>query len=69
MADWITTDEAVTLSGYNLDYLRRLIRAKKINAEKKGGQFWVDRRSLLHYIEAAKNNAEDKRVGPKKKSS
>ena len=29
MADNITTDEAVTLSGYNLEYLRRLIRSKK----------------------------------------
>lgn len=66
MADWITTDEAVELSGYNIEYIRRLIRNEKVRAEKKGGQYWVERKSLLDYIEAA-SASEDRRQGPKKK--
>ena len=65
MADWITTDEAAELSGYNVEYVRRLIRDGKIAAEKKGGQFWIQRQVLLEYIEAAKESV-DKRHGPKK---
>ncbi len=66
MSDWITTEEAVELSGYNLEYMRRLIRNKKIEAEKKGGQYWVKRASLLEYIESSKDT-DDKRIGPKTK--
>ena len=64
MADWITTEEAAQISGYHLEYIRRIIRGKRIRAEKKGGQFWVDRQSLLEYLEAAKES-RDKRQGPK----
>ena len=65
MADWITTDEASQLTGYSITYLRHLIRQNKIEAQKKGGQFWVERQSLLAYAkEAAKS--EDKRHGAKK---
>jgi excisionase family DNA binding protein len=66
MADSITTDEAVTLSGYNLEYIRRLIRNKKIEAEKKGGHYWVSRQSLMDYL-ATNKETVDKRVGPKNK--
>ena len=34
--DWITTAEAAQLSGYNEQHIRRLARANKIVAEKKG---------------------------------
>ena len=66
MADWITTDEAAEISGYHPEHIRRLIREKKINAEKKGGQFWINRQSLLDFIEAAKFS-DDKRQGPRQK--
>ena len=68
MADWITTDEARDISGYNIAYLRELIRKDKIGAQKKGGAYWVDKQSLLKYIEAAKD-VGDKRHGSRKKSS
>jgi excisionase family DNA binding protein len=64
MSDWLTTDEAVEISGYNLQYVRELIRDKKIKAVKKGGSYWVDRQSLLDYIAAAKES-QDKRRGAK----
>ena len=53
MSDWITTEEASQLSGYHVVYLRELIRAKKIAAEKKGGSWWVKLESLLEYIKIA----------------
>ena len=65
MSDWISTTEAVELSGYNAYYLRRLIRGKIILAEKKGNAWWVDRMSLVEYIKAAKS-ADDGRYGAKK---
>ncbi len=49
MADtrgWLTTEEAAQFTGYNLEYIRRLIRAKKIEA-KKWGRDWIIRQSSL----------------------
>jgi excisionase family DNA binding protein len=65
MADWITTDEAAEISGYNIQHLRALIREQKIKADKKGGQYWVDRQSLSDYLQAMQAT-EDRRHGPKK---
>lgn len=61
---WITVNEGVQLSGYHADHLRRLIRSGEIAAVKKGNAWWVDRDSLLAYIEAARES-EDSRRGPK----
>jgi len=44
---WIDTSAAQDLTGYTLDYLRQLAREKKVNAEKIG-KFWlINRASLL----------------------
>lgn len=34
--EWITTAEAAELTGYNLEYIRQMIRSGVIVAEKKG---------------------------------
>jgi len=69
MADWITTDEAAELSGYNVAYLRELIRQGKISAKKKGGAYWVERMSLIEYLRAAeKSRSLDKRHGARSKT-
>ncbi|MCL4552329.1 MAG: helix-turn-helix domain-containing protein [Candidatus Marsarchaeota archaeon] len=68
MADWITTEEAREISGYNVAYLRELIRTEKITAQKKGGAYWVDKQSLLAYIDAAKQTG-DRRHGSRKKAT
>jgi hypothetical protein len=47
---WISTDEAVDLSGYDCAYLRRLIQRGKIEAAKKGGQWWVDCDGLQAFL-------------------
>lgn len=64
MADWITVEEAAELSGYNPEYVRRLIRGNVIEAAKKGRDWWVDRASLLAYLKAS-HSSDDKRRGPK----
>jgi len=68
MLDWMTTDEACALSGYHIVYMRRLIRGQKIEAEKKGGAWWVNRQSLEAYMKEAAT-AKDKRLGAKRKPS
>jgi excisionase family DNA binding protein len=47
MADWITTTEAVSLTRYNSEYIRRLVRTKKIAARKFGTIWQINRKSLL----------------------
>jgi hypothetical protein len=36
MEDWLTTYEAARLSNYELDYIRKLVRARKILGRKWG---------------------------------
>ncbi|MCB8923995.1 MAG: helix-turn-helix domain-containing protein [Ardenticatenaceae bacterium] len=62
--DWITTREAVELSGYHPDHLRRLIREGTISARKFGIVWQVSRQSLETYLKEAKDST-DKRRGPK----
>ena len=66
MADWITTEEASQLTGYSITHLRLLIRQNKVKADKKGGQYWVSRISLLAYVKETAET-EDKRHGAKMK--
>ncbi len=65
--DWITTQQAVKLSGYHPDHLRRLMRAELVKARKFGIVWQVDRPSLVAYVRAA-NRSEDKRRGAKKRT-
>ncbi len=50
MADWITTREAIELSGYHPDSLRRLVRAGSIGAKKWGREWMIDKRSLILFL-------------------
>ncbi len=58
--EWITTQEAAELTGYNLEYVRQMIRRGMIVAEKKGRDWWVDKASIETYADAMK------RLGPAK---
>ena len=58
MEDWLTTYEAVRISGYELDYIRKLIRAKKI-AGRKWGQSWqVSRTSLMEFLKSQEQQGQ-----------
>jgi excisionase family DNA binding protein len=47
---WITTEEAVHISGYHPEYVRRLARQGKIGAVRKGRDWWIDRDALQEYL-------------------
>ena len=63
MDDWITTAEAAQISGYHVDHIRRLIRARKLHARKWMRDWQVSRRSLLAYLDQMKKTGEKR--GPK----
>ncbi len=64
--EWITTKEAVAITGYNPIYLRELIRTGKIEAQKWGRDWQVSRKNLMAYVRRAEKSS-DKRMGAKKK--
>lgn len=52
LADYITTEEAAELSGYHVNYIRRLMRQGKITGRKAGLMWWIERNSLRDYLRA-----------------
>jgi len=50
-AGWLTTDEAETLTGYSIAYLRRLATQGRIAARKIGRDWVIYQESLLAYKE------------------
>jgi len=66
--DWITTAEARELSGYNAEYIRRLVRSGKLDGKVKGHDLWIDRNSLLKFLRTVKKKGKkDRRLGPRSK--
>ena len=47
--EYVSVTEAAEITGYDPEYIRRLLRQKKINAEKKGTMWWIDLESLKEY--------------------
>ena len=64
--EWLTVNEAAELSGYNPEYLRRLMRDHKIKFRKFSFIYQVNRDSLLEYLKKA-DISKDKRYSPKRK--
>jgi excisionase family DNA binding protein len=62
----LTVEEASRQSGYNVEYLRRLIRAGKIEAVKVGSVYLIRAESLNEYIRQTQT-PEDDRTGPRRK--
>ena len=62
--DWITTREAVEMSGYNPVHLRSLIREGKIKGRKYFVVWQVSKSSLLTYLKDQAERGEKR--GPKK---
>ncbi len=60
----ISVQVAASYSGYSLQYLRRLLRASKIEGIKIGQVWLVDKGALDIYIEKAQD-ATDQRFGPR----
>lgn len=64
MADeWLTVKQAAEISGYHPEYLRYLIKAGKIDAQKFATVWQVSRSSLKEFLKNAKKQGEKR--GPK----
>ena len=63
---WITTDKAAKLAGYHVDYIRKLILAKKIRARKWRRDWQVDQISLLAYTHKVEKVGSKR--GPKREA-
>lgn len=61
--DWISTSEAVKLSGYHPVTLRTLIRKGRIQGKKFFVVWQVSRKSLLSYLRDQEQRGEKR--GPK----
>jgi len=49
--EWITSAEAAAITGYHVKYVRRLVRDGKIDGAKRGRDWWIDKESVLSYVE------------------
>ena len=62
--EYITVRSASEYSGYNQQYLRRLLR-KGVFRTRKIGQIWlIEQKEFKDYLEGA-NQSKDKRFDPK----
>lgn len=48
---WITTSEAADLMGATADYVRKAIKRKLLRGTKRGRDWFIDRESVLAYVE------------------
>lgn len=62
--EWISAKQAAELSGYNEEYVRRLLRTGKIKGRKFVTVWQVHRPSFMSYLEASEES-EDKRRSPR----
>ena len=50
--DYLTTLEAAKIKGWTVAYITRLIRQKRLKAEKRGGIYFIRRDDLDHIAPA-----------------
>ena len=50
--EWMTIKNAATITGYNPEYIRQLVRAGQVTARKEGISIRIDAESLAHYQSA-----------------
>ena len=60
----ISVKGAAFHSGYNVQYLRRLLRDGRLTGMKLGQTWLIDKGTFEAYLENA-NRTQDKRFGPK----
>jgi excisionase family DNA binding protein len=64
---WLTTTQAAELGGYHREHVRKLIKAKKVKAQKFGRDWMVSRSSLLAHMKAVEKLGAKR--GPKPKGA
>ena len=63
LADYITTEEAADLSGYHVNYIRRLLRQGKLKGRKFGNVWFIERASLGDYLQVVEKLGGQKYQG------
>ena len=70
--EWLTTQEAAELTGYDVTHIRWLIREDRVEGQKFGRDWMVNRRSIQNYTDAMKQLGSAKhdpwRTGARRKS-
>ena len=61
--EYLTVRTAAKISGYNQQYLRRLLRKGAIKTRKLGQIWLIDHSDFVNYLSEA-TQAKDKRFGP-----
>jgi len=61
--EYLTVRSASDISGYNRQYLRRLLRNGAIKTRKLGQIWLIDHSDFVNYLSEA-TQAKDKRFGP-----
>ena len=51
MTEYLTTKEAAELAGFKEEYMRYLAREGRVKAVRKPSGYWIDKASLLEYVE------------------
>lgn len=64
--EWLTVKEAAGFSGYNAEYLRRLIRDEKLEYRRVSFLYLINKASLVEYLKIG-GSTTDKRYRPKPK--
>ena len=64
LTHYVTVQAAAEMTGYNVQYLRRLLRAGKLGGIKIGQVWLISLASLAAYFQQAEE-AVDRRCGPK----
>ncbi len=61
---WLTIPESSHLTGYDPDWLRKMVRKGEIKAKKFGTTWMVSQNSLTRFVkEAEKKRVKDRRWG------
>ncbi len=60
----VTVQAAADVTGYNIQYLRRLLRSSKLEGIKIGQLWLIEMYSLEKYLQHVEN-ASDRRCGPR----
>jgi hypothetical protein len=63
-SDYITVRTASDISGYNEQYLRRLLRQEVFDSKRLGQLWLIDRNNFIEYLRKAEQS-NDHRFGPK----
>jgi excisionase family DNA binding protein len=61
---WLTIPESSQLTGYDRDWLRKMVRKGEIEGKKFGTTWMISQNSLTRFVkEAEKRRAKDRRWG------